>query len=250
MPDTHPLPGFADPVSSWTHLLGAAAFVIVTLRMLRRRGGDTARVVALLVLGGSSVFLLSMSGVYHLLEVDGPARGVLRQLDHSGIFVLIAGTLTAVHMILFSGPWRWGMIAVAWSFCAVGVVLKAVFFDTTPEALGLAIYLAMGNLGLITTLRLWWLHGPAFIALLLAGGLTYTVGAVLDFLRVPVLVPGVIGPHELFHVAVLVALALHWRFLHVVLVDEERRAGAAEGQLAPGAGEPPAAATEGGRAEP
>lgn len=219
-----PLPGFAEPVSSVTHLLGAAAVLAVALRLMwiHGRGPERrpARVLALLVLTISSVFLLSMSGVYHLLEVDGTARAVLRQLDHAAIFGLIAGTLTAVHALLFVGPWRWGMITAAWVACAIGVTLKAVYFDVLPEWAGLAAYMVMGWLGLISTVRLWQLHGPGFIALMLAGGLTYTVGALLDFLRVPVLLPGVIGSHELFHVAVLVALGLHWRFVHGIIVRQ------------------------------
>lgn len=219
----------AEPVSSATHLLGAALFLALTVWLLRRHGDSPARVTALLVFGVASVFLLSMSGVYHLLPVGGAARPILRQLDHSAIFVLISGTLTAVHLILFTGRWRWVMLAVAWTICTLGVVLKAVYFEQTPEWLGLGIYLLMGSLGLISTVQLWRLEGRRFVALLLAGGLTYTFGAVLEYLRVPVLLPGVVGPHEIFHLAVLAALGLHWGFVHHALVAQGGSAGVGEG---------------------
>ncbi|RKY17554.1 MAG: DNA-binding protein [Planctomycetota bacterium] len=218
MPDNVSLLGFADPVSSWSHLLGAAVFLGLTLRLLRRYGSDALRVAAVLLLGVSSVFLLSMSGVYHLLEEGGSARPILRQLDHCGIFVLIAGTLTAVHLLLFSGRWRWIMIVVAWTVCALGITLKTVFFAQTPEWLGLALYLGMGWLGCVSTVRLGLLHGWPFVSLLFAGGMSYTLGAVLDFLRVPVLAPGLIGAHELFHLAVLIGLGLHFAFVRRALM--------------------------------
>lgn len=221
MPDILSVPGFAEPVSSWTHLIGAAVFSVLSARLLRRHGKGAGRIVALLLLSFSTVFLLAMSGVYHLLDEGGAGRPVLRQLDHVAIFVLIAGTITAVHSILFSGAWRWGMITVAWLACGIGVAMKAFFFAETPEWLGLAVYLGMGWLGLISTARLWWLHGPAFVVLLATGGLIYTVGALLDFLRLPVLVPGVVGPHELFHLCVLAALGLHWAFIHSALSRQE-----------------------------
>jgi channel protein (hemolysin III family) len=221
MPEILSVPGFSEPFSSWTHLLGAVVFAVLGVRLLLRHGRGAGRIVALLLFGFSSVFLLSMSGVYHLLDADGAGRDVLRQLDHGAIFVLIAGTITAVHALLFKGPWRWVMIVLAWSICATAVTLKSVFFAELPEWASFSAYIGMGWLGIISILRLWWLRGLGYVALLLSGGLTYTVGALLDFLRLPVLLPGVIGPHELFHVAVLVALGLHWAFIQRVLASQD-----------------------------
>ncbi|GJM22782.1 MAG: hypothetical protein DHS20C15_26970 [Planctomycetota bacterium] len=215
-----PIPGFADPLSSWTHLVGAAVFLVLGVRLMRRHRAHGGHVAALLVLCVSSVLLLSLSGVYHLLERGGAARPVLRQLDHAAIFVLIAGSLTTVHGLLFAGRMRWLIITLAWCVCAAGVTLKLVFFAQTPEWLGLTAYFGMGLIGLVSTLSLWWLHGLAFVGLWLGGGLTYTAGALVDFLRLPVIVPGVLGPHELLHVAVLVALGLHWRFVTRVIERE------------------------------
>jgi len=232
------IPGFADPLSSWTHLAGAVVFLVLGLRLVRRHRAHGGRVAALLVLCVSSVLLLSLSGVYHLLERGGAARPVLRQLDHAAIFVLIAGTLTAVHALLFAGRMRWLIIVLAWCVCAAGVTLKLLYFAQTPEWLGLTAYFGMGLLGLVSTLSLWWLHGLGFVALLLGGGLTYTAGALFDFLKLPVIVPGILGPHELLHVAVLVALGLHWRFVtRVIARDDALRDAAALADAVTPAGE-------------
>jgi channel protein (hemolysin III family) len=99
----NPIPflGFTDPVSSWSHLLAAVAFFIGAFLLCHRGRGNAARVTSLIVFSLSLVFLFSMSGVFHLLERGGTARAVLQRLDHAGIWVLIAGTFTPIHTILF-----------------------------------------------------------------------------------------------------------------------------------------------------
>src|SRR3990170_584721 len=149
-----PLAGFSDPVSSISHLGGAVVFAFLAAALLRRGGGDRARMISLSVFAVSCVLLLCLSGVYHLLSPDTAARAVLKRLDHAAIFVLIAGSFTPVHTILFRGVWRWGMLSGIWAAAIAGLVLKTVFFDTVPEWLGLAMYLGLGWLGVISALAL------------------------------------------------------------------------------------------------
>jgi channel protein (hemolysin III family) len=141
-------------------------------------------------------------------------RGVLRRLDHAAIFVLIAGSFTPVHAILFRGPWRWGMLAGIWAVAIAGLTFKTLYFTAIPEGFGLALYLGFGWLGLATWIALVRRFGFQFARPVLWGALAYTFGALTDFLRWPVLVPGIVGPHELFHLAVLAGIAFHWKFIH------------------------------------
>ena len=211
---TYPIPGFGDPVSSLTHLLGAAVFACLAPLLLRRGRGDVGRLASLAVFAFSTVLLLSMSGVYHLLPSGTSGRAVLRRLDHGAIFILIAGSFTPLHVILFRGAWRWGPLLFVWLAAAAGVTLKTVFFEDMAESLGLLFYLGMGWVGAISGLELARRHGLAFIGLLFWGGVAYTAGGVLEFLGWPVLIPGVVGPHELFHVGVLLGASLHWMFVY------------------------------------
>lgn len=213
MSDIYPVPGFSEPVSSLTHLLGAIVFAVLAFFLIRRGRGDGGRMMFLGVYAFTCVLLLSMSGVYHLLTPGGAGRAVLKRLDHGAIFTLIAGTFTPVHGILFRGRARWAPLLLIWSAAVAGVTLKMVFFGGFPEWLSLSLYLVLGWAGVISGVVLWHRFGPAFVQPLVWGAVAYTVGAVLDFLRWPVLLPGVVGPHELFHGAVLTGVGFHWRFV-------------------------------------
>lgn len=212
------IPGFADPFSSISHLLGAVFFAGMTIPLLckarRTPGGASAgRVASLIIFAFSSVLLLSMSGVFHLLEFGGAARQVLQRLDHAAIFILIAGTFTPIHTIVFRGVLRWGMLAFIWTVAVLGVTLKSVYFTSTPEGLGVSLYVGMGWFGLLSMIVLTRREGFRMVVPMLLGGIAYTVGAVIEFANPRPLVAGVIRAHEIFHVAVLAGLAAHWWFV-------------------------------------
>ena len=215
-----PIPGFSDPMSSLSHLAGAFVFAVLGGFLIARGRGDTRRVISLVVFAVSCVLLLSLSGVYHLLTPQTAARGVLLRLDHAAIFVLIAGSFTPVHAILLRERWQRYLLAGIWAAAIAGLVLKTVFFTTTPQWLGLLMYLGLGWLGVISTVALARRFGVRFILPLVWGALAYTVGALADFLGWPILVAGVIGPHELFHIAVLAGISFHWSFIHSIAAGE------------------------------
>jgi channel protein (hemolysin III family) len=212
--DILPIPGFTEPFSSLSHLLGAGAFAVLGVLLLVRGRGSVGRLVCLAVYAFACVFLLSMSGVYHLLEFGGAGRAVLERLDHSAIFVLIAGSFTPAHGILFRGWSRWVPLAFVWTGAVVGIVLKSIYLAAVPEWLGLSLYLGLGWVGVASAASLWRRYGTKFVQPLLMGGALYTLGGVLEFARWPDVVPGVVGPHEVMHLLVLAAVALHWKFVY------------------------------------
>ncbi len=217
-PAIYAIPGFSEPFSCLSHLLGAGVFAVLGVLLVwrdRRRGDSRSwgRTISLATFALASVFLLAMSGVYHLLSPGGTARAVLQRLDHAAIFTLIAATFTPPHAILFRGIGRWGTLLFMWSLVATLISLKTVFFDDVPQWLGLIFYLGLGWVGLLSGAALWRRFGFAFVRPLVAGGVAYTVGATIDYMGAPTIIPGVVGPHELFHVAVLVGIGCHWRFV-------------------------------------
>ena len=213
------IPGFADPVSSISHLIATGLFAFAAVSLLRSGRGHRGRTLALAIYAGSVVLLFSMSGVFHLLPQDTAGRTVLQRLDHACIFVLVAGTFTAVHGLLFRGWLRWGVIAFVWAVTATAIPLKTVYFEEMPEWLGLTLYLAFPWIGLGTGFLLWRRRGLRYIVPFALGGIAYTVGAVLEFVRWPNPWPGVIRAHELFHFFVIAGAAFHWRFCAAIAAE-------------------------------
>jgi channel protein (hemolysin III family) len=224
------IPGFSDPVSSLTHLAAALVFAILSFSLIARGRGDGRRVIALAVFAFSCVLLLTLSGVYHLLTPETAARSVLLRLDHAAIFLLIAGSFTPVHAILLRERWQRHLLAWIWAAAIAGLTLKTVYFDATPPWLGLLMYLGLGWLGLVSTVALARRFGLRFVLPLVWGALAYTSGAVAEFVGWPVLVAGVVGPHEIFHLAVLAGISFHWAFILGIAAGE--RAGVLDAQVA------------------
>ena len=208
----HSLPGFHEPFSAFSHLLGALVFAVLTFFLLRSARGDGRRVLALAVFAGTTLLLLSMSGVFHMLREGSTARDVLGTLDKAAIFALIAGTHTPVQSLFFRGRGRWLVLVLIWLLAATGITLFSVFYSTLPSGLATGVYLVMGWIAGGAGLLVWRRGHARRMGLLILGGVVYSIGAVLLGLDWPTLWPGVLDAHGLWHVAVLTALALHWRF--------------------------------------
>ncbi len=212
-----PIPGFSDPVSSFSHLfVGVPFFLIMTFVLLKRGQGDVPRMISLGIYGFSNVLLFSLSGVYHLLDRTSVARDVLQRLDHAAIFLLIAGTFTPAHYILFEGWKRWGPILFVWTAALIGVVLKSIYFNDLSEFLSLSLYLGLGCVGSISAYFIWYTYGHQLFTPLIGGALSYTIGAILDYMQWPVIIPGILGGHELFHIGVLMGAGWFCYFIYLI----------------------------------
>jgi len=209
-----PIPGFSEPFSSWTHLLAAGASFVGLFYLCYRGWGNSLRLFSLSVFSFSLVFLFSMSGVYHLLDPAFVPRMVFQRLDHAAIWVLIAGTFTPTHLILFRGIWRWGILALVWIIGITGLVLEAVFFEDIPYWMSLTLYLGLGWMGLLTAWHFRKVFHDKSFHHLWKGGLAYSIGAILQHFDWPIIIEGVIGPHEIFHLLVITGAFYHWLFIY------------------------------------
>jgi channel protein (hemolysin III family) len=204
---------FYQPVSSLTHLIAGIITLGSGYFLIRRGWGNKLRVLSLLVFMAGIVFVFMMSGVYHALE-PGLGRDVFRRLDYAAIFTMIAGTATPIHVILFRGIWRWGMLIYLWFVAIAGLLLTVILLDQIPEWLTLSVFIAMGWSALMSMLQAWRLYGFHSISFAFYGGLAYSLGAAIDFTRSMELMPGFIGPHEIFHVFVIIGAAFHWFLIY------------------------------------
>ena len=207
-----PLPGCREPLSSVSHMLGAAVFTAMAILLIRRGRGDWVRTTSLGVMAASSVLLLLLSSAYHLTW-PGPTREFLLRADVAGIFLLIAGSMTPIHAILFTGPSRWLALIFIWTIAVVGILLRMIYHEFVTDAVGVSIFLLCGWGSLITAIILWRRYGWKFMKPAVLAGASYTLGAIVLLLHGPTLVHGIMGPHELWHLAVLGGLSMHWKFV-------------------------------------
>ena len=200
-----------DPVSSLTHLVASVFAAYVTLLLWRLARGDRTKRLSLACFGATAVVLYAASGTYHAIRLptDSPTVELFRRLDHSAIYLLIAGTYTAVGLLSLHGILQKTVLAVVWAGALAATVVKFCWVDA-PKWLSAMIGVALGWVGVAALPQLEDSAGPAAVALLAAGGVAYTVGAVVYARRRPDPVPAVFGYHELFHALTLLAIACQY----------------------------------------
>ena len=133
----------------------------------------------------------------------------MARLDHSMIFILIAGTYTPFSLLLLEGTARWAVFGVVWGGAVVGVVLRNTV-RRPARWLFVGLYLALGWVALAVLPQILATGGPAVLTLLLVGGVFYTAGAVVYALRKPDPSPRWFGFHEVFHALTLLAFITHY----------------------------------------
>jgi hemolysin III len=184
----------------------AAAGALAAWVLLVAAASPGAATAAAAVYGATLFALFATSALYHRPNWPPRARTVMRRLDHSAIYLLIAGTYTP-FCLLVGGTSGRAMLAVAWGGAALGV-LQSLLWIRAPKAVSAAIYVLLGWVVLPVVPAMLRALGPGALALLAAGGLAYTLGAVVYATRRPDPIPRVLGYHEIFHALVVVAAAL------------------------------------------
>lgn len=210
--DVVPWLGCREPFSSISHLIGAAVFAGLAPDLIRQGRGSIVRLISLWVLAIASVLLLIMSGLYHVFG-PGAMREIMFRFDVAGVFILIAASMTPSHAILFRGWGRWGALALIWLTAISGIACRLRYWDATSGTIAIIFFLLFGWASLFSGVVLWRRFGWFFIQPAVLSGLCYTVGAIVLVIHKLILIPGLIGPHEIWHVAVLSGMALQWRFV-------------------------------------
>jgi len=168
--------------------------------------------VAFGVYGATLIFLYGASTLYHTLTVSERPRRALRTLDHIAIYFLIAGTYTPVALITLKGRVGWTLLAAVWLIALAGIPFK-LYYLHAPVWLSTGTYLAMGYLALVALGPIAQAVSPVGLAWLIAGGLAYTVGAVIFARQRPDPFPGRFGHHEIWHLLVLAGSGCHFAFM-------------------------------------
>ena len=165
--------------------------------------------LAMTVYAVSVAGLLGTSALYHRRDWTARARMWMRRLDHSMIFVLIAGTYTPFAVLVLHGGLATAILIAVWAGALVGTLLNLLWV-TAPKPVTAAVYITIGWVAVAAMPQLAHAIGAVGVSLILGGGILYTAGAVIYALRRPNPVPGVFGYHEVFHALVIAAAAVQY----------------------------------------
>lgn len=166
---------YGERFNGFSHLAGAllAAAGASVLLALGARAMDAWQITAVAIYGATLLALFAVSTLYH--STRGRAKAVLRKLDHCAIYLLIAGTYTPFALVTLRGAWGWSLFGAAWGLAALGIA-QEFLLGKGARVLSLALYLAMGWMGLVAIQPLAAGLGAAGLGWLLAGGALYTGG--------------------------------------------------------------------------
>lgn len=195
-----------------THIVGATLALAgsAALIVMAAQGGDPWKVVSFSIYGVTLVLLYSFSAFYHSLH--GRAKNILRELDHHGIYLLIAGTYTPFCLVTLRGVWGWSLFGTVWGLALLGS-LQELRQDSGARMLSVVIYVVMGWVALAALIPLLHALGPTGFAWLVAGGLFYTIGIVFYMLD-----NRIKHAHGVWHLFVIAGSATHYfAILHYVL---------------------------------
>jgi hemolysin III len=195
------LRGVSHQYAFFVALAAGAALVVLA------RGVEARVAVGVYALSLAAMF--GASALYHRIDWQPRPRAWLRRLDHSMIYVLVAGTYTPFALLVLAPTMGWTIIGVVWGGAVAGVAVSLLWIDA-PRWLTAMLYVVLGWVGFIVLPQLWDRAGPLTVVLLAAGGLLYTVGAVVYARQRPDPAPRVFGYHEVFHALVIAAALAHF----------------------------------------
>jgi hemolysin III len=190
--------------------------IVVGAVLVAASGGARARI-------GTAVFattvatMFGASALYHRVTWQPAIRRRLRVLDQAGIFSLIAGTYTPFALLALSGAWRWTILSIVWTGALTAILLKVFWLDA-PKWLAAAIAVCLGWVGAVAFPQILDAGMPT-ATLLLAGGVVYSLGAIVYVVKRPDPLPTVFGYHEVFHALTIVGVSAQYVAVALLATD-------------------------------
>ncbi|WP_203334065.1 PAQR family membrane homeostasis protein TrhA [Planococcus beigongshangi] len=203
---------FREPFNAISHLIGALLSITALLAMTMKAGTEglpTLQIVSVILFGASLISLYTASTVYHSAKERPETIAFLRKLDHSMIFLLIAGSYAPFCLIALGGTIGWVVFGLVAFFGMSGILFKMVWFHS-PRWLSTAIYIIMGWIIVIAIVPLSESLSATGLGLLIGGGIMYTVGGIIYGVKPNFLSFKYAGFHEIFHIFILLGSLCHF----------------------------------------
>jgi hemolysin III len=198
-----------EPVNGLTHFFTALVAVVGLVALLFMSRANLGKQISLGIYGVSLILLFSASATYHMVKAKPKVLEILRKMDHSAIYFLIAGSYTPICYNMFTGFWKWGLLIIIWSFAVIGVTIK-IFVIKAPRWTSAGVYLVMGWMVIFALNQMLTLLPIGALTWLAAGGLIYSLGAVVYITKIFDFVPGKFGFHEVWHIFVILGALAHF----------------------------------------
>jgi hemolysin III len=216
--DLLPSPVLSKPVLRGVlHQIAFSVSLVVGTLLIAGAEG-TLRRLAAAVFAGSVAACFGVSALYHRHTWPAHLRLWMRRLDHAGVYLLIAGTYTPVGLFALDGTWRVGVLGTVYAGVAAAIVFKFAWTDA-PKWVAAALGIALGWVAVVALPQLTTHLGVTAVALLAAGGIAYTAGAIVYARRRPNPVPASFGYHELFHTLTIIAVACQYVAIAFFVLD-------------------------------
>ncbi|HEU4318514.1 MAG TPA: hemolysin III family protein [Acidimicrobiia bacterium] len=203
-----------NPIRGFLHGTAAVAALVGTLYLVFLTWGNTALLIGSVVFGIALLTMYTISSLYHSIPWGESWKRRLQRVDHSMIYLVVAGTFTPIAIAGLDGAARWLCLGLVWTIAIVGIALKFAL-PGVSTGLSVTLQLVMGWTVIVWLPMIWTSLGGGAILLIAIGGLFYTVGTVFFMTKRPRLFPRTFSYHELFHVFVVLASVFH--FLAVAL---------------------------------
>ncbi|MTI88600.1 MAG: hemolysin III family protein [Balneolaceae bacterium] len=198
-----------ESFNAWSHFVGAVIAAVFLFLLIQASAQDPlGHQVAFWVYGISVILMFFSSYLYH--SIRGAANIIVqfRRIDHFMIYTVIAGTYTPICAIPLEGGWQLGMLTGIWVFALAGI-FKKIFWLNAPRWFSTVIYLFMGWVAVLIFPTLWEVLPKTFSYWIAAGGVFYTIGAVIYGIKKPNPIPGRFGSHEIWHLFVMAGAFCH-----------------------------------------
>jgi hemolysin III len=202
----------------WSHVVGFVVALSIGVVLIAAAPAGAARVSIVIYVFGLCT-MLGVSSLYHRVRWDEKGLAFMRRLDHSTIFLAIAGTYTPIAVICLEGWARTAVLVGVWGGTAVGIAIQWVPFEV-PRWAYTAVYALVGWVAFIALPELYAGLGPVGFGLVLAGGISYTLGAIVYATKWPDPWPRVFGFHEVFHAFTVIGAGLHLAAIAFVVLPK------------------------------
>ena len=198
----------------YSHAIAVPGAIAATFLLLRSSSNQPGLKLALGIYGVTLVVLFAGSATYHVGRWPLAVEKMLQRVDHSNIFLVIAGTYTPVSVALLAGRTRVAILAAIWTLAIAGAVISLLGLKV-PRGVLAAMYVGVGSIAIVVAPKIYGAVGLAGVGLIFAAGGIYTVGALCYAFKWPDPWHRVFGYHEVFHVLVIAASALFVAFMAV-----------------------------------